>query len=57
MKKAINSNRINEAEEIINSFGTTKKVKYIKKEPGLLERKENEEKIILTEDSRQILFG
>lgn len=53
----INSNKLQEAKSLIDGVGTPN-VKVIKKDPGLLEReKMNDEKIILTEDSRQILFG
>lgn len=53
----INSNKLQEAKALIDGVGTPN-VKYIKKEPGLLEReKMNDDKIILTEDNRQILLG
>ena len=53
----INTNRLAEAKSLIDSVGGSN-VKYIKKEPGLLEReKMNDDKIILTEDNRQILLG
>lgn len=53
----MNSNRLAEAKSLIDGVGTPN-VKYIKKDPGLLEReKMNDEKIILTEDNRQILLG
>lgn len=54
---AKNSNNISKADSIINTINGTNSVKkYIKKENGLLERKENEE-VILMEDNRRVLFG
>lgn len=44
------------AEELVGKLNT-QKVKYVKKDKGLIERKNKEENIILTEDNRQILFG
>lgn len=53
----INSNKLAEAKSLIDGVGGSN-VKYIKKEPGLLEReKMDDDKIILTEDNRQILLG
>jgi len=53
-----NSNNIAEAERILNGMGYTAKVKYLKKDKGLLEKENNnDEKIILAEDNRQILLG
>lgn len=63
MNTPLNANNMRRAENIIESIGTgqqyqTAKIKRIKREDGLLEREEfDEEKIILTEDNRQILFG
>ena len=53
----MNANLINNAEQLIESINEEQKVKYIKRDRGLLERTENEEKIILTEDNRQVLLG
>lgn len=53
----MNANLINNAEQLIESINTEQKVKYIKRDRGLLERTENEEKIILAEDNRQVLLG
>lgn len=54
----MNANNLSNAQSIIESLnGETRNVKYIKKERGLMERQENEDKIILTEDNRQILLG
>ena len=53
----MNANQINNAEVLINSINEQQQVKYLKKDKGLLERTENEEKVILTEDNRQILLG
>lgn len=53
----INANNIENAQDIINKLNS-QKVKYVKKDKGLIERSElKDEKIILTEDNRQILFG
>ncbi len=55
---ATNSNNMQKADELIKSINDKKKnVKIIKKEQGLLEREEVEEKVILSEDNRQVLFG
>lgn len=54
---AFNSNNVESAENLIGKLNS-EKVKYIKKDKGLIERKSAEdEKVILTEDNRQILFG
>lgn len=54
----INSNEINNAQNIIDKLTNKQKVKYIKKETGLLEREKlDDDKIILAEDNRQILLG
>lgn len=54
----MNSNAIENAQDIINSLGNCSKVKYVKKDNGLLEREKMEDnKIILAEDNRQILLG
>jgi hypothetical protein len=53
-----NSNDMARANSIIDSFDGNVKVKRIKKDNGLIERTEkDDEKIILAEDNRQILFG
>lgn len=53
----INSNSIENAQSIIDSLGANN-VKRIKADRGLIEReKMNDDKIILTEDNRQILLG
>ena len=57
MFTTMNANLINNAEQLIESINEEQRVKYIKKDRGLLERKENEEKIILAEDNRQVLLG
>lgn len=45
------------AQELIGKLNS-QKVKYIKKDKGLIERDTiKDEKVILTEDNRQILFG
>jgi hypothetical protein len=55
-----NSNDMAKAATLIDSINQSKgaKVKYIKKEQGLIERTEDrKDKIILAEDNRQIIFG
>lgn len=53
----LNANKINDAQQIIDSMNPQKgKVKVIKKEPGLIEKKESD-KIILADDNRQVIFG
>ena len=52
--------KFDKACEIINNVNndSAKKVKVIKQEKGLIERQENDEtKIILAEDNRQVIFG
>lgn len=53
----MDANLINNAQNLINGLNEEEQVKYIKKEKGLLERNENTEKVILTEDNRQVIFG
>ena len=54
----LNSNNINKAEMIIEDLSDNNKiVKKIKKDRGLMERSEVEQKIILEEDNRQVIFG
>ena len=53
----MNANLMNTAEHLIESINEEQRVKFIRKERGLLERTENEDKIILTEDNRQVLLG
>ena len=46
------------AQEIVSRLSKKQKVKYIKSDKSLIERENNEEeKIILTEDNRQLLLG
>ena len=56
----MDANAMNNANRLIQSINesttNTANVKYIKKDRGLLERKACEEKIILQEDNRQVLF-
>ena len=53
-----NSNDMAKATSIINSFGDNVKVKRVKKDNGLIERAEySNEKIIIAEDNRRVLFG
>ena len=54
----LNENNFANAQNLLNSIGGAKNVKRIRKEAGLIERTQLEnEKIILTEDNRQVLFG
>lgn len=53
----MNANLMNSAEHLIESINEEQRVKFVKRDRGLLERTENEEKIILTEDNRQVLLG
>ncbi len=53
----MDSNNMEGAQELIGKLNS-QKVKYIKKDKGLIERDTiKDEKVILTEDNRQILFG
>ena len=46
------------AQEILSRMNKKQTVKYIKTDNRLIERKDVEnEKVILTEDNRQVLFG
>ncbi len=54
----INENKISDAEEILQLMQNKQpKVKVVKKDKGLFERVESTEKIILTEDNKQLLLG
>ena len=56
----LNSNNIDRATSLISEINTVnpQNVKRIKRENGLLERSDKDnEKIILAEDNRQMLFG
>jgi hypothetical protein len=56
-KMAINTNNMEKAQELVGKLDS-KKVKYIKKDKGLIERNTvKDEQVILTEDNRQILLG
>lgn len=57
--KTLNSNNMSQAESLINEINEkNSNVKIICKERGLMERDNSkEDKVILTEDNRQILFG
>lgn len=54
-----NSNDMARANSIINSlYESNVRVKRIKRDNGLIERtNKDDEKIILAEDNRQVLFG
>ena len=52
----VNGNNISNAQNIINGM-SEKKVKVVKADKGLIERKDLEDKVILVEDNRQVLFG
>lgn len=53
--ETMNSNRLNEAEQIVSDMCS--EVMYVKKDKGLIERNEMGKKVILVEDNRQVLFG
>ena len=53
----LNENNFANAQSLLSGIGGDKKVKRIRKEAGLIERTQSDEKIILTEDNRQVLFG
>lgn len=54
----INENKIADAENILNNMQNVKpSVKVVKKDKGLFERYESAEKIIITEDNKQLLLG
>lgn len=54
---AINANKLQDAQSLVDTLNK-KKVKYIRKDAGLIERASKEdEKIILAEDNRQVLLG
>ena len=52
------ANNIEKANELVGKLSPKSNVKYIKKDKGLIERNTiKDDKVILTEDNRQILFG
>ena len=54
----INENKIADAESILNNMQNVKpSVKVVKKDKGLFEKYESTEKIIITEDNKQLLLG
>lgn len=54
----INVNNLENAQNILNDLTNTNvNVKVIKKDKGLMEKNECTEKVILTEDNRQVIFG
>ena len=54
----LNENKFADAQSILSSIGGATNVKRIRRDRGLIERTQLEdEKIILTEDNRQVLFG
>lgn len=60
MNTVFNVNNFERAEELINNMNQNDlaSVKYIKKEKGLIERTEaDNKKVILVEDNRQIILG
>ena len=53
-----NENKIADAESIRNNMQNVKpSVKVVKKDKGLFEKHESAEKIIITEDNKQLLLG
>lgn len=58
MKKPYSVMDMENAQEILSRMNKKQTVKYIKTDNSLIERKDLEnEKVILTEDNRQVLFG
>ena len=54
----INENKIADAENILSNMQDVKpSVKVVEKDKGLFERYESAEKIIITEDNKQLLLG
>ena len=54
---ALNTNNIENAQKLVGKLNG-QKVKYIRKDAGLIEREEiNAEKVILAEDNRELLLG
>ena len=54
----INENKIADAENILSNMQDVKpSVKVVKKDKGLFKRYESAEKIIITEDNKQLLLG
>ena len=54
----INENKIADAESILHNMQNVKpSVKVVKKDKGLFEKYESAEKIIITEDNKQLLLG
>lgn len=53
-----NVNNVNKAEDLINDLtnSTTPNVIRVKKEKGLIEKCDSNNKVILTEDNRQVIF-
>lgn len=57
MNMETNSNNMHKAQALIDSMGANATVRRVKKDNSLLERSANENKIIIAEDNRQVLFG
>lgn len=53
----LNENKVMDAQNIMDNLCGSQTIKYVRKDKGLIERKETTEKIILAEDNRQVLFG
>lgn len=53
----LDSNALYKASSIIDSLSNNTVVKRVKKDRGLMERSNAEQKIILEEDNRQVIFG
>lgn len=52
-----NSNDISRAMGLVNDINSNTVIKRIKKDSGLIERKDVQDKVILAEDNRQVIFG
>lgn len=51
-----NSNNIESAQKLLGKL-RGQNVKYIRGDRSLIERKENEDKVVLVEDNRELLLG
>ena len=53
----LNENNFASAQSLLDGIGARPNVKRVRREAGLIERKQDDEKVILMEDNRQVLFG
>lgn len=59
MNQVFNMNKIDKAQELISGLNLPKnvEVKRVKRDKGLIERTDKNNKIIIVEDNRQIICG